>query len=533
MTRRSRLPFSGLLFALLATLLLVPLLGPAAQADPSDPAAPTDPAAAVSETPQEVAEQALETVEELLEPTAPVVDLAEGRSLTLALRDLAATQADLPTSRQDDAARLLSRPDGSDGGCDPYACWSPSASEARKCGTRVCVHWVRNTADKSSDAYATKALNVVNAVAERYKSAGYRVPINDGGAGGNWKVDVYLADLSDVGAFGYCSPDEDITTHAPASAYCVLDNNFAASEYGSTNTPTEFLQVTAAHEFFHAVQFAYDVLEDRWFMESTATWVEDEVYDNVNDNRFYLRYGPMGTPHRPLDTYSDAGLSQYGSWIFFRFLSERYDFTVAGIPVIVRRMWEAAAHSGSGAQGMYSVEAIRYALGVYDTYLSTEYSSFVARNREAKRYYEEGSAYPVAAPRGPYTLTAGSPAKPLTFALNHLSAKTLRYYPSSAMSKVWNLKIWLNLNSREAGGVAIVTIKPTGKASRLQRVSLDANGDNFVTVPFGSRVDYIEVSVVNASPRYTCGTGQGDTATCDGFSIDDNQSQVLNVRAIH
>lgn len=530
MTRCSRSPFSGLLFALLATLLLVPLLGSSAHADPSDPATP---GAATGESPEEVAEQALETVEELVEPVAPAVDLQEGRSLTLALRDLAAAQDDLPAGKKDDAARLLARPDGSDGGCDPYACWSPSASEARKCGTRVCVHWARTTADKSTDAHANKALSIVNAVAERYRSAGFRVPITDTPAGGNWKVDIYLADLSQIGAFGYCSPDEAITTHAPASAYCVLDNNYAASEYGTTNTPTEFLQVTAAHEFFHVVQFAYDVLEDRWFMEATATWVEDEVYDNVNDNRFYLPHGPMGVPHRPLDTFSDQNAAQYGAWIFFRFLSERYDFTVAGIPVIVRRMWDAAAHSGTGAQSMYSVEAIRFALGVYDTYLSTEFSSFVARNREAKRYYEEGSAYPVAGPRGPYTLTAGAPAKGLTFPLNHLAAKTLRYYPSSAMSSVWNLKVWLNLNSREAGGVAIVTIKPRGKASRLQRVTLDANGDNFVTVPFGSRVDYIEVSVVNASPRYNCTGDQGTENTCAGFSIDDNRSQVLNVRAFH
>jgi hypothetical protein len=29
--------------------------------------------------------------------------------------------------------------------------------------------------------------------------------------------------------------------------------------------------VTAAHEFFHAIQYGYDVSEDPWLMESTAT----------------------------------------------------------------------------------------------------------------------------------------------------------------------------------------------------------------------------------------------------------------------
>ena len=44
------------------------------------------------------------------------------------------------------------------------------------------------------------------------------------------------------------------------------------------HTPLENLEVTAAHELFHAVQFAYDYDEDAWFMEATATWAEDEVY---------------------------------------------------------------------------------------------------------------------------------------------------------------------------------------------------------------------------------------------------------------
>ena len=45
------------------------------------------------------------------------------------------------------------------------------------------------------------------------------------------------------------------------------------------NSPIENLQFTAAHQFFHAIQFGYDAYEDAWFMEGTAAWIEDEVYD--------------------------------------------------------------------------------------------------------------------------------------------------------------------------------------------------------------------------------------------------------------
>ena len=74
--------------------------------------------------------------------------------------------------------------------------------------------------------------------------------------------------------------------------------------------------MTAAHEFFHAVQFHYDIGEDIWFMEGTATWIEDEAYDDVNDSLRYLPSGPMGQPLVPLDR--NTGFRIYGTWIFWR-----------------------------------------------------------------------------------------------------------------------------------------------------------------------------------------------------------------------
>ena len=59
----------------------------------------------------------------------------------------------------------------------------------------------------------------------------------------------------------YCASD-DPTTSRNAWAYCVLDNDYSPSEFGTRNTPAQNFQVTAAHEYFHAVQFGYDVGED-------------------------------------------------------------------------------------------------------------------------------------------------------------------------------------------------------------------------------------------------------------------------------
>ena len=101
-------------------------------------------------------------------------------------------------------------------------------------------------------------------------------------------------------------------------------------------TPAQLLRVTAAHEFFHIVQFAYDQYEDGWFMESTATWMEERVYDAVNDNRQFLPVSALALPGRSLDSPLPTP-TWYGNWIFFEFLSRRLGTCV------VRSMWSRAA----------------------------------------------------------------------------------------------------------------------------------------------------------------------------------------------
>ncbi len=80
--------------------------------------------------------------------------------------------------------------------------------------------------------------------------------------------------------------------------------------------------MTAAHEFFHAIQFAYDFTEDPWLLESAATWIEERFADDVNDNRAYLKYGQAARSTTSLDLFDGGGLAHYGNWVFWEFLSE-------------------------------------------------------------------------------------------------------------------------------------------------------------------------------------------------------------------
>ncbi len=148
----------------------------------------------------------------------------------------------------------------------------------------------------------------------RMSQLGWPLPPSDRGAGGTAQFDVYLQDLGRRGLYGYCAPEQVVPGERNvASSYCVLDNDFA--EFPLPPTPS--MRVTVAHELFHAVQFGLDAREDGWLLEATATWMEEQVTDDVNDNRQYLVHGQLGEPRTPLDTF-DSGLGSYGNWIFFQ-----------------------------------------------------------------------------------------------------------------------------------------------------------------------------------------------------------------------
>ena len=169
------------------------------------------------------------------------------------------------------------------------------------CTDLVCVHFVGGAGDAPPPASSTGttpdwvALTLRTAQESdlRMVELGWPLPPGDPGAGGSAQFDVYLEDLGRRGLYGYCAPEDLVSGERNvASSYCVLDNDFA--EFALPPTPS--MRVTVAHELFHAVQFGIDAREDGWFLEATATWMEEQVTDDVDDNRQYLRHGQLGDP---------------------------------------------------------------------------------------------------------------------------------------------------------------------------------------------------------------------------------------------
>ena len=377
--------------------------------------------AAADETPAPVgshrAEAALARVDALFAPPAltGTQAAAPDRSATLALRDLALLSDELSPAQQERAASYLARPTAHPRRCPDASCYTTKRVR-RMCSAVACVHYVHRSDDRYNGVprrdtdgdgrpnYVERVLASVTRVHEKYVAAGYRRPMRDGHRGSDGRPDIYLAQIGDWGLYGYCTTDPATApAHGGTWAYCVLDNDYRSREF-PLHTPIQNMRVTAAHEYFHAVQFGYDIGEDAWFMEATATWVEDEVYDRVDDNVGYLRNGPMRHPAVSLDWYRDG--YWYGAWIFFRRIAEHLDESQAGLPVIVRTMWRLADARRPDAPDLYSTAAIDQALVEQGSSAAAQYVLMAADNLHPRRWYDEGRRYPAT----PAARRSGRPA---------------------------------------------------------------------------------------------------------------------------
>jgi hypothetical protein len=473
--------------------------------------------------------------------TGPVAAAHTGADATMVLTNLAHHVDDLTSADDRRAARaILARPTaGAVAGKYEHAYTTPEAEPL--CDAHVCVHYVTSTTDKvpSADSdgdgvpdYVEDTLATFETVwGTEVDTLGYRAPRDDSSVahdGGNGELDVYLQDLATktTALYGYCSPDtEEVTT----SGYCVLENDYAEG-YFVNHTPKENLRVTAAHEFFHAVQFAYNAWQDEWLMEGTAAWMEDEVYDDINDNRQYLALSPLSRSWHPLDhgDGSPASLdyfAPYGSWIFWRFLSESFGPGTSDDPAIIREIWNRARY-------VYSTTALRRTLVAHGTRFGPVFARFGTWSRNPSRYFREGHAYrPARLSHSKYTLTRSARSTGnRTTHIDHMAQRYYRFVPGSSLTGTWHLRLSVNMADRSRGSLAQVSVHWRSGALTVAAISLGKHGDGHRSVAFqASRVSSVELDMINDSTRFAC--YQGSDETCGAYAYDDGRSDVFRATA--
>jgi hypothetical protein len=168
-----------------------------------------------------------------------------------------------------------------------------------------------------------------------YVANGWQVPPSDGGSGGNGLIDCYVDDVG-TGVYGVTYAESTVPGGYPneRTAYFIIDHAYDGFGYTDRTLP---MKVTVAHEYHHVVQMGYTYV-NVWWMENTSTFMEDEVYDSINDNYNYLTCY-MGKPYLSQSTYD--GCFEYGAFLWPSFLKEKWAQSV------VRDIWLCTA-PGSG-----------------------------------------------------------------------------------------------------------------------------------------------------------------------------------------
>jgi hypothetical protein len=454
---------------------------------------------------------------------------------TLALRDLAASYKSLPKKQQNLAKAFLTRPD--DSTTEPLPEFPKYGALPSKvsCTTNVCVHWVESGAhappltDSDGDAvpdYVEKiAADVELAWTQETSVFGFRVPSGDGTAtnrGPDSKLDLYVADIESTFGPAY------VPSETTGTVYMVADNDYSLSiiPSGDPADGPDFIADVLSHELFHVIQNEYDFLEDRWLIEGTAAWMEDEMYDDLNylNIRLDSVYGhsAFAAPHVPVD-YGAEGF-EYGAVLLWRFLGELYGTSV-GVQdrALIERILELSSQKGPN-----SLEAVKAAIAEKGDSFSEDFAIFTAVNYVPEAFYEEGSDYLQLVGRPPIprkfrvTITRAIPGAVTTqpLLIDHLSANYLQAKPGQGVSSSAMLKVTiLGPPSKAKPAATVLVLRKDGTFQPIV-VPLNAAGDGSKKVPFGkTTVGSIVLVLTNASTRFNC--FHQSPFSCQGISLDD------------
>ncbi len=255
---------------------------------------------------------------------------------------------------------------------------------------------------------------------------GYRSPPDDAGVDGP-ECDVYIQSLM-ARIYGFTTGEGSVpgTQQDDRPSFIVIDNDF---ENGHFSTGLAGARVTAAHEFFHAIQFGYRIFirdTEKFYYEQCSTWMEDVVYDHINDYYSYLPqfFRLRQIPFNAFDFFIRGinFINSYGQAVWNHMLVKKYNTS------LVRRTWEIMQSNN------LALHAINEALSEKGSSFENEFSEFAIWNyftgsrADSVGFYEESRSYPEVRFNGDIILRADTTIVDSSLALTH------KYYKFTAFS---------------------------------------------------------------------------------------------------
>ncbi len=222
---------------------------------------------------------------------------------------------------------------------------------------------------------------------------GFRLPLVDADqlpanqVGGDDRFDIYL--LNFASADGSYEIDGCLSMPDVCIGYVIMENDFLFANYPSDEIA---IRVLVSHEYFHAVQAAYDFGQDNKWTEGTAVWIEEKLYPEQDDYERLLA-GFFEKPHRAFERTSGAPFGDfyiYGAAIWPTFLDERFG------PDIVREIWEGSEDlDGSDPEFLDITDQLlqtRYGSSLRDAWIEfTQWNLFTGERADPSRAYEHGA----------------------------------------------------------------------------------------------------------------------------------------------
>lgn len=397
-------------------------------------------------------------------------------------------------------------------------------------GGSFLVHFTRagTNAVPGTDSDDSGVPDFVEVVATSYEQVGalyhgalgYRRPVSDGtiaNNGGDGRFDVYLIDFARAadGAFrvDQCPP----SSPTRCIGYIVQENDYVG--YGYPNT-TVANRILSSHEYFHAVQAAYDDDQNVVVSEGTAVWATERFDSSTSDLENFV-YGYLERPDRSLDSAPPGPVPTfaYASGLFFKFLTERKD------DVILRKLWEHlengqgdATESADQANPTFVVQLDALLKRDYASSFATEFAEFAKWNlytasaADPAQAYRDGQRYPGV------TMTAVT--MPFRFDGQRVFYASAQYFaaPANGRTRVTAAitdSVLTNQDDRE-GLVVWLAARKNGRNAELVKVTngetVDVVGGAAIVVVVNTNRGAIGASL-SQRPGLCIGTPE-EVATC-------------------
>lgn len=222
--------------------------------------------------------------------------------------------------------------------------------------------------------------------------------------GGNHKYDVYLFQFPALGFtttnwyHGRIRPT--VVTFGPYFAMNSRLYNYFGKLEGN-----RFMETTAAHEFLHGIQFAYNARMPGWFMEASATWIESKVYDGgliddfddipdpdeIGETDAYDYYPRqlgifLDQPDIALD--SRVGLREYAAVIWVFYMAERFDVD------IVRQFYEDSTEGSYREFGNFFDVFTNHGTTLVEAFKTFTEWNYFTHDRDDGKHYLNGHRFP-------------------------------------------------------------------------------------------------------------------------------------------